>query len=127
MILRTLLIAAAALCLAQAAHAADAPLQNKPRAPYRAADGQIYRYVYAEAWYGNQKIVAPVRRVGCCDQVQVPGGYWIDCEFSCEITVRRLRLGYWQDQGAGYSTQNAPYPRADYYKGSSGIHWPYLF
>ncbi len=119
----------------KAAPSAHASLKTKHRfahrsAPYRADDccGEVYRYVYAEAWYGNQKLVAPVRRAGCCDQVQVPGGAWITCEFTCEITIRKMRLDYWQDQGAGYDNERSPgYPREDNYTNALGWRRGYLF
>ncbi len=129
LLLRVLIICAAALGPVAAANAADVPhraAHKKP--PYRNCCGEVYRYVYAEAWYGNQKLVAPVRRVGCCDQVQVPGGYWIDCEFSCEITIRKMRLEFWQDQGAGYNKELTPgYPRQDFYTNAWGNRTPYMF
>jgi len=139
-IFRILIAGAAVLGLAAAAHAADtgfkngepaarAPLKHRHRAaPYRHCCGEVYRYVYAEAWYGNQKIVAPVRRFGCCDQVQVPGGAWIDCELSCEFTIRKMRLDFWQDQGAGYNKEVSPgYPRQDWYTNAWGNRTPYMF
>jgi hypothetical protein len=124
------------LGLTGAARAADANAAQAPHRmarrhpPYRDSEccSEVYRYVYAEAWYGNQKIVAPVRRVGCCDQVQVPGGAWIDCVFSCEITIRKMRLDYWQDQGAGYNNGLSPgYPRADFYTNAWGFRSGYMF
>jgi hypothetical protein len=115
----------------QDAAAVQAPFKAKHRrAPYlnRECCGEVYRYVYAEAWYGNQKVVAPVRRIGCCDQVQIPGGAWIDCVFSCEITIRKMRLGYWQGLGAGYDNERSPgYPRADFYTNSFGFRSGYMF
>jgi hypothetical protein len=122
------MIGVAAFGLASVAHAADVPQRKAHRTPpYRDCCGEIYRYVYAEAWYGNQKIVAPVRRVGCCDQVQVPGGFWIPCEFSCEITIRKMQMDFWQDQGAGYNKEDAPYPRHDWYTNAWGNRVPYMF
>jgi hypothetical protein len=120
---------------AQSEPEARAPFRAKHRTarktpPYRNGEccGEVYRYVYAEAWYGNQKIVAPVRRVGCCDQVQVPGGAWVDCVFSCEITIRKMRLDYWQDQGAGYDIERSRgYPRADFYTNAWGFRSGYMF
>jgi hypothetical protein len=114
---------------------AQAPFKAKHRMarrapPYRNGEccGEVYRYVYAEAWYGDQKIIAPVRRAGCCDQVQVPGGAWVDCTFTCEITIRKMRLGYWQDQGAGYNKELSPgYPRADFYTNAWGFRSGYMF
>ncbi len=137
-ICRVLISAAAMLGLVTAAHAAEAPAKlaepaaqapHKHRAapkiaPYRDCCGEVHRYAYAEAWYGNQKIVAPVRRSGCCDQVQVPGGAWVNCVFSCEITMRKMRLEFWQDQGAGYNKEISPgYPREDFWGDRHG----YLF
>ncbi|MGO8952736.1 MAG: hypothetical protein ACLPWS_14110 [Rhodomicrobium sp.] len=133
MILRILIIFAAVLGMAAGANAAEAPLKSKHGAvrkvpPYRHCCGEVYRYVYAEAWYGNEKVIAPVRRVGCCDQVRVPGGAWIECEFSCEITVRKMRLDFWQHQGAGYNTEVTPgYPRQDWYTNAWGFRTPYMF
>jgi len=131
-ILRILIIFAAVLGMAAGANAADAPLKSKKRAIHKAPSqdccGEVYRYVYAEAWYGNEKVIAPVRRFGCCDQVQVPGGAWVDCEFTCEITVRKLQLDFWQHQGAGYNKEVTPgYPREDWYTNAWGFRTPYMF
>jgi hypothetical protein len=88
---------------------------------------EIYRYVYAEGWYGSEKIVAPVRRTAIGDEVQVPGGFWVHCVFSCEITIRRMHLYYWQDQGAGYvNGLNPNAPRNDFWKDENGRH-DYVF
>jgi hypothetical protein len=134
-ILRILLTGAVLLGLAAPASAADtvskegasAPLKHKhvtrKASPYRqdcCGEGEVYRQVYAEAWYGNQKVVAPVRHVGCCDQLQLPTGEWIDCTFSCEITIRKMPLGYWQDQGAGYN-------KSDHWTDGWGYKHGYLF
>jgi hypothetical protein len=130
MILRAAITGALLPGFAFAAAAADtdtAPKHRARRAPYRECCGEVYRYAYAEAWYGNQKIVAPVRRVGCCDQVQIPGGAWIDCGFSCEITMRKMPLWYWQKQGAGVTADAPDYPRRDYYTDGWGIKHHYWF
>ncbi len=141
MILRTLIISAALSGLygmpAAASDTAGPPaVISKQRAtretpPPRdccpSCCGAIYRYVYAEAWYGSEKIVAPVRRTVWGDQVQVPGGAWVACVFSCEITIRKLELDYWQDQGAGYVNGVTPgAPRNDFWKDGWGRH-DYLF
>ena len=123
---------------AAAAEAGSEPAARPPkhpraaaRSPYRkdcCGQGEVYRYIYAEAWYGNQKVVAPVRRVGCCDQFQLPTGEWIDCGFSCETTVRKMPLWYWQDQGAGYNKSVTPgYPREDFWTDPWGNRHGYLF
>ncbi|MGO9486597.1 MAG: hypothetical protein ACLPX9_18795 [Rhodomicrobium sp.] len=144
MILRMLLTCAVLLGLAAVASADDssakeeaaAPLKHKHHvtrkaAPYRedcCGEGEVYRHIYAGAWYGNQKVVAPVRHVGCCDQVQLPTGEWVECAFSCEITMRKMPLWYWQDQGAGYSHRVTPgYPRADHWTDGWGYQHGYMF
>jgi len=143
--LRILLIVAAVLGLAIAPCATgDAAEPDRSAAPHKAkhrlarkvppyrndccGEGEVYRHIYAEAWYGNQKVIAPVRHVGCCDQVLLPSGEWINCEFSCEITMRKMPLWYWQDQGAGYNKWVSPgYPREDFWTDSWGYRHGYLF
>ncbi|KAI95164.1 hypothetical protein T281_06995 [Rhodomicrobium udaipurense JA643] len=60
-----------------------------------------YRVIYAESWYGFERVIAPVRRAEHGDQVRLPGGSWVYCEFSCEYTLKRQSLDFWQGQGAG--------------------------
>jgi hypothetical protein len=96
--------------------------------PHRPPEGEVYRHVYAEAWYGSQKAVAPVRQVDGRDEVQLPTGEWIACEFSCEITMRKMPLGYWQDQGAGYNrTGPTGEWRPDHWTDGWGYRHGYLF
>ena len=116
-----------ALAGSAAAQEAAAPLRHKHAPRQAAPEGEVYRHIYAEAWYGNRKVVAPVRHVGCCDQVQLPTGEWIACEFSCEISMRKMPLWYWQDQGAGYSHVAPGYPRADHWTDGWGNKHGYLF
>lgn len=143
--LRILLIGAAVLGLAAAPCAAADDAAKKPPAaplkhgyhvsgkanPYRkdcCGEGEVYRHIYAEAWYGNQKVVAPVRHLGCCDQVQLPTGEWTNCLFTCETTMRRMPLWYWEDQGAGYNKWVTPgYPREDNWTDPWGYKHGYLF
>lgn len=66
----------------------------------RDCDG-AYRYVYAESWYGFKKVVAPVRQARLGEQVRLPGGTWVYCEFSCEYTLRKQSLDFWESQGNG--------------------------
>ena len=65
------------------------------RAPYRNCCGE-YRFVYAESWYGFKRVVAPVRHAELGDQVRLPGGTWTYCEFSCEYTLRKQSLDFWE-------------------------------
>jgi hypothetical protein len=142
MILRAIVTGAALLGLAAAAHAdssykpdrgdARPPLKRKRHtarhAPYRECCGEVYRFVYAESWYGFKRVVAPVRRVPLGDQVQLPGGTWVDCEFSCEYTLRRQSLDFWTEQGAGGNSQASPgYFRWDFYVDGWGNRHPYMF
>jgi hypothetical protein len=131
-----ILLGLAACAVSAEALEANAQVKHKhaagPKAaPYRQdcrVEGEVYRHIHAEAWYGNQKVVAPARHAGCRDQIQIPTGEWIPCEFSCEITMRKMPLWYWQDQGAGYSHGVTPgYPRADHWTDGWGYQHGYLF
>ena len=66
-------------------------------APYE--DG--YRYVRAEATIGGRTVDAPVRHGEWGDQVRTPGGNWVDCEITCEYTLRRNTVDFWDGQGTG--------------------------
>jgi len=77
------------------------------RAPYRNCCGE-YRFVYAESWYGFKRVAAPVRHAELGDQVRLPGGTWIYCEFSCEYTLRKQSLDFWEGQGAGGQSSVSP-------------------
>ncbi len=85
------------------------------RLPYRHCCG-IYRFVYAESWYGFKRVVAPVRHALHGDQVLLPGGAWVYCSVTCEYTLRRQSLDFWQGQGAGGDDQTSPgYFRWNFY------------
>jgi hypothetical protein len=58
----------------------------------------IYRYVTAEASTGFGTVTGPVRPGRWGDQVQLPGGSWADCESSCEYTLRRWTVDFWEGQ-----------------------------
>jgi hypothetical protein len=144
--IRALVIGAVTFALAAAADAAGdnykqdqeggpgaGPVAVKPehgarRAPYRDCCGEEgYRFVYAEGWYGSKKIVAPVRHADLGDQVRLPGGTWVYCELSCEYTLRKQTLDFWER--ARGQEQNVPldYPRKDFYIDSWGQRRGYLF
>jgi hypothetical protein len=97
------------------------------RAPYRECCGEPYRFVYAEGWYGLKKVIAPVRRAGDGDQVQLPGGIWVRCEFSCEYTLRKQTLDFWKEHGADCIQASPCYPRSDSYVDGWGYRHGYLF
>lgn len=82
-------------------------------APWREAEG--YRVVYAESWYGFKKVVAPVRRAELGDQVRLPGGTWVYCEASCEYTLRKQSLDFWEGVTGDGDTVSPGYLRKDFY------------
>ena len=61
----------------------------------------IIGYVTAEQTFGSKTVTAPVRRGGWGKQVRVEG-YWHDCEITCEYTLRRLTVDFWDSQGNGH-------------------------
>jgi hypothetical protein len=75
------------------------PEAGNAGARYHEADhGPVYRHVRAESFYSSRAVVAPVRRGPVGDQVMTPGGNWYDCEITCEYTLRRVYLDFWEDQ-----------------------------
>ena len=137
MILRAIVTGCALLGLAASAYAGITNIPTRMRgdpgappkhgAPYRDCCGP-YRFVYAESWYGFKKVVAPVRRAELGDQVRLPGGTWVYCEFSCEYTLRKQSLDFWQGQGAGGGNRVSPgASRWDFYVDGWGHRQPYMF
>ena len=55
-------------------------------------DSGVYRHINVESNYGSRRVVVPVRHTRLGDQVKLPGGSWVDCEVTCEYTVRRLSV-----------------------------------
>ena len=67
--------------------------------PDRDGDGSgIYRYVTAEASVGFETVTAPVRPGRWGDQVRLPSGRWVDCEATCEYTLRKETVDFWELQ-----------------------------
>lgn len=62
------------------------------------SDEGVYRYVTARATTGGETVTAPVRHGRWGDEVRTPGGNWVDCEVTCEYTLRRLTVDFWQGQ-----------------------------
>jgi hypothetical protein len=89
--------AAAMLVFAGAAEAGKCKGRGCRPAPY--AEEGAYRYVRAEATIGGQTVVGPVRAGEWGDQVRTPEGNWYDCEITCEYTLRRLTVDFWEGQG----------------------------
>ncbi len=65
----------------------------------RSGEGGVYRYVTAHASTGGASVTGPVRHGRWGDQVRTPGGNWYDCEITCEYTLRRLTVDFWEGQG----------------------------
>jgi hypothetical protein len=103
--------AAAMLAFAGAAEAGKCRGRNCAPPPYAEEPG-VYRHVRAEATTGGQVVVAPVRAGEWGDQVRTPGGNWVDCEITCEYTLRRLTVDFWDGIG-GSRTITPGYFRYD--------------
>jgi hypothetical protein len=91
--------AVAALSLATAAEAGRCK-------GHSCKDSGAYRHIYVESNYGSRSVAVPVRHTRLGDQVKLPGGSWVDCEITCEYTVRRLSVDFWEDQQNGYTSPN---------------------
>lgn len=91
------LAAVAALSMAATVEAASCKGQ-RCKGP-RTEEPGVYRYIYVESDYGPRRASAPVRHSALGDQVKIPGGTWVDCEITCEYTLRRLSVDFWEDQG----------------------------
>jgi len=127
MILRSIVVAAGVFGIAAVAQTAE--LSKKPE-PGATSQGccEPYRTVYAEFWYGDRKVVAPVRHGPAGDEVLLPGEIWVPCQLSCEYTFRKQTLHYLESQGAGSGSEFAPvYPREDSYVNGWGQRHGYLF
>jgi hypothetical protein len=61
----------------------------------------VYRYVVAEQTFGSKVVAAPVRHGRWGDEVRV-GQNWVDCEITCEYTLRRMTVDFWDGQGSGH-------------------------
>lgn len=86
-------LASVALAIATTTQARDRYADEEPG---------VYRYVYAEETFGGSRVSAPVREGEFGDQVRVPGGNWVNCEVSCEYTLRRLTVDFWDGQTNKY-------------------------
>jgi hypothetical protein len=73
----------------------------------RADEPGVYRYIYVESNSGPQKAAAPVRHAQLGDQVRLPGSdIWLDCEVTCEYTLRRNTVDFWESQTQHYASPN---------------------
>lgn len=52
--------------------------------------------VTAQSNYGNGSATGAVRRTSFGHQVQLPSGFWEDCERDCREALRRQHLDFWE-------------------------------
>ena len=73
---------------------ADAARRGVHRDGHR--DGHLdgYRWITAESQFDFRTISAPIRSGPVGDQVRLPGGTWLNCEYSCEYTLRANTLDF---------------------------------
>lgn len=101
------LAAASAVALSFTATAEAARCRGHHCKGPRMDEPGVYRYIYVESNYGGKKAVAPVRHGPMGDQVKLPdGGAWIYCEVTCEYTLRRQSVDFWDDQQNRYTSPN---------------------
>jgi hypothetical protein len=79
----------------------EAPRRWK-KAPYRHS-GE-YRHILVESVHSSRRVIVPVRPARLGLQVKLPGGAWVDCEITCEYTVRRMHLDFWEGQGQNFTS-----------------------
>jgi hypothetical protein len=91
---------------------ADTADAGKRRRAYDDEPG-VYRYVRAEASIGGATVVGAVRPGKWGDQVRTPAGNWYDCEITCEYTLRRLTVDFWDTQGRNAIGSSPGYFRWD--------------
>lgn len=91
------------------------PRKTKRHHKYDAAEG----YVVTESVGRVKQVAAPVRVGPFGYQVKLPGGSWVDCEYSCEYTLRRLTVEFWDGQGNSTFVSPGRF-RKDFYLDGSG-------
>jgi hypothetical protein len=90
----------------------EAPAKPKgKRGPRRHHDG--YDFIRVEGRLSPKAVIVPVRTGPLGKQVKLPGGSWVYCEITCEYTVRRLSVDFWDDQGQSFTSPG--YIRRDFY------------
>jgi hypothetical protein len=105
-IVKTVLGLAAGLAVAAgfAGMAEAGACKGKACKPRYSDEPGVYRYVTTEQTFGGHVVAAPVRHGRWGDQVRIPGGdNWADCEITCEYTLRRLSVDFWDGMGKSRS------------------------
>jgi hypothetical protein len=72
------------------------------KGPRRHDDG--IAFIHVESHHGKGDMIVPVREGRHGQQVRLPGGNWVYCEITCEYTVRRLSLDFWEGQGQNFTS-----------------------
>lgn len=102
----------AALVTAAGISAASAFVE-RPRDKFIGPSKNGYRYIRVESDNHPKAVIVPVRETRMGRQVRLPGGTWVYCEITCDYTVRRQSLDFWEGQGQGYVSPG--YFRRDFY------------
>lgn len=53
-------------------------------------------HVTTQSNYGNGSLTGAVRKIKYGYQVQLPSGFWEDCELDCREALRRQHLDFWE-------------------------------
>ena len=61
-----------------------------------AARGDGHGWITAQSQFDFRTISAPVRSGPNGDQVRLPGGTWINCEYTCAYTLRSSTLDFFE-------------------------------
>jgi hypothetical protein len=113
----TIMALTAVLTAGATAGAFERPRDQYVKVPHKHArhhDG--YRYIRVESDNHPRTVIVPVRETPMGRQVKLPdGGSWVYCEITCDYTVRRQSLDFWEGQGSGIVSPG--YFRRDFYIG----------
>jgi hypothetical protein len=79
-------------------------------APRKARDGQLVGYAVAESRNSGKVIAAPVRRSAATGRLEfrMKNGTWIECGRSCNDTLRRTTVDFWDSKDPGGGGSNGP-------------------
>lgn len=108
-----LIASAVALAVTGTAHAwdykpKDVYVEPAPKARgYKKAPRRHHddiAFIHVESHHGKGSIIVPVREGRLGQQVRLPSGNWVYCEITCEFTVRRLSLDFWEGQGQNFTS-----------------------
>ncbi len=77
------------------------PRKKASRHARKYGEPGVEDYVVTESIGRVKQVAAPVRIAPLGYQVRLPGGTWVYCEYSCEYTLRRNTVEFWDGQGNG--------------------------